>query len=281
VKIAVVGARGQLGAAIVDEFARGHDVSPLGRADLDIRDRSAVAEVIDRITPDLVINCAAYNAVDDAEDNPVEALMLNAFAVRTLAREAARVGAAFVHYSSDFVFDGTAGRPYTEDDQPNPRSVYAVSKRLGEWFAVDGAKAYVLRVESLFGRSPNGPPPKGSLAAILKTLLERGEAKVFEDRTVSPTYILDAALATRQLVESHAPAGWYHCVNSGHCTWLEIARELAHQLGIEPRLKPIRVTDVQLRAARPLYCALSNQKLASIGIVMPAWQDAVRRFVQR
>jgi dTDP-4-dehydrorhamnose reductase len=281
VKVAVVGARGQLGAAIVDEFARGHDVSALGRSDLDIRDASAVVEVITRIAPDLIVNCAAYNAVDDAEESPVEALILNAFAVRTLAREAARLGAAFVHYSSDFVFDGTASRPYTEDDQPNPRSVYAVSKRLGEWFAVDGARAYVLRVESLFGQSPNGPQPKGSPAAILKTMLEGGEATVFEDRTVSPTYILDAARATRQLAESHAPAGLYHCVNSGHCTWLEFARELARQLGIEPRLKPVRMSDVQLRAIRPQYCALSNEKLASIGIVMPTWQDALRRHVQQ
>jgi dTDP-4-dehydrorhamnose reductase len=111
-------------------------------------------------------------------------------------------------------------------------------------------------------------------------MLEGGEATVFEDRTVSPTYVLDAAWATRQLVEAGATPGLYHCVNSGHCTWQEAARELARQLGIEPRLRPVRMSDVRLRAVRPQYCALSNEKLASIGIVMPSWQDGLHRYLK-
>jgi dTDP-4-dehydrorhamnose reductase len=103
------------------------------------------------------------------------------------------------------------------------------------------------------------------------------EATVFEDRTVSPTYVVDAARATRQLVEHDAPIGLYHCVNDGYCTWLEFARELARQAGVEPRLLPVRMADVRLRAERPLYCALSNQKLVSAGVMMPGWQDALRR----
>src|SRR6185436_1075419 len=256
-----------------------HEVTALGRAELDITEASAVDAVMAGLRPEVIVNCAYNGDVDGAEDHPVEALQANAFGVRALARAASASGAALVHYSSDFVFDGTAGRPYTEDDRPNPRSVYAVSKMLGEWFANDAPRAYVLRVESLFGRAPNGPPPKGSAAGILKTLLEGGEPTVFEDRTVSPTYLLDAGRATRQLVEAGAPPGLYHCVNSGHCTWLEFALELARQLGIEPRLKPVRMADVPLRAARPQYCALSNEKLASIGIVMPTWQDAVARYL--
>ena len=279
-RIAVVGARGQLGAAVVDEFLPSHEVTALGRADLDITDDAAVDAAMTRLRPEVIVNCAYNGDVDGAEDHPVEALQVNAFGVRALARAASASGAALVHYSSDFVFDGTAGRPYTEDDRPNPRSVYAVSKMLGEWFAADAPRAYVLRVESLFGRAPNGPPPKGSVAGILKTMLEGGEPAVFEDRTVSPTYVLDAAMATRRLVEAGAAPGVYHCVNSGHCTWLEFARELARQLGIEPRLKPVRMADVPLRAARPQYCALSNEKLASIGIVMPSWQDALQRYLQ-
>jgi len=279
-RIAVVGARGQLGAAVVGEFMPSHEVTALGRADLDITEGAAVDAAMTRLRPEIIVNCAYNGDVDAAEDHPVEALQANAFGVRALARAASASGAALVHYSSDFVFDGTAGRPYTEDDRPNPRSVYAVSKMLGEWFANDAPRAYVLRVESLFGRAPNGPPPKGSVAAILKTMVEGGEPKVFEDRTVSPTYVLDAARATRQLVEAGAASGVYHCVNSGHCTWLEFARELARQLGIEPRLTPVRMADVPLRAARPQYCALSNEKLASIGIVIPSWQDALHRYLK-
>lgn len=279
-RIAVVGARGQLGAAVVDQFIAAHEVTALGRADLDITDGAAVDAVMTRLRPEIIVNCAYNGDVDGAEDHPVEALQANAFGVRALARAASASGAALVHYSSDFVFDGTASRPYTEDDRPNPRSVYAISKMLGEWFASDASRAYVLRVESLFGRAPNGPPSKGSVAGILKTMLAGGEPAVFEDRTVSPTYVLDAARATRQLVEADAPPGVYHCVNSGHCTWLEFGRELARQLGIEPRLKPVRMADVPLRAARPQYCALSNEKLAAIGIVMPTWQDGLHRYLK-
>lgn len=279
-RIAVVGARGQLGAAVVDQFMASHEVTPFGRADLDITDGAAVDAAMTRLRPEVIVNCAYNGDVDGAEDHPVEALQANALGVRALARAASASDATLVHYSSDFVFDGAAGRPYTEDDRPNPRSVYAVSKMLGEWFANDAPRAYVLRVESLFGRAPNGPQPKGSVAGILKTMLEGGEPKVFEDRTVSPTYVLDAAWATRQLVEAGAPSGLYHCVNSGHCTWLEFARELARQLGIEPRLKPVRMADVLLRAARPQYCALSNEKLASMGIVMPTWQNGLHRYLK-
>ncbi|OLB62449.1 MAG: hypothetical protein AUI11_05525, partial [Acidobacteria bacterium 13_2_20CM_2_66_4] len=219
------------------------------------------------------------NDVDGAEDHPIEALNANAFAVRALARAAERLGATLVHYSTDFVFDGTAVRPYSEEDRPNPRSVYATSKLLGDWFAFDAPRAYVLRVESLFGRAPNGPEPRGSVASILNRLMAGESPKVFIDRTISPTYVVDAARATRELVERAAPAGLYHCVNSGACTWFEFARELAHQLGLEAALTPVRTNQVALRAARPLYCALSNEKLRRVGIEMPAWQDAVRRFV--
>ena len=278
-RIAVVGARGQLGAAVVHECSSVHEVTAFARADLDVTDDKAVASAMGRARPQVIINCAAYNDVDAAEDHPVDALNGNAFAVRLLARAASDHGAALVHYSTDFVFDGTASAPYTEEDLPNPRSVYAASKLLGEWFAADAPRAYVLRVESLFGRTPDGQPAKGSVAAILKTIVAGGEPRVFEDRTVSPTYVVDAARATRRLVEASAPAGVYHCVNSGRCTWLEFARELARQLGVDARLIPVRVADVPLRAKRPQYCALSNGKLASLGIVMPTWQDALARYL--
>lgn len=276
--IAVVGARGQLGAAIVQEFARAHDVVSLTHEELDVTRDADVAAAMDRLKPDAIINCTGYNDVDAAEDHPVEALNLNAFAVRALARAAADLDAVLVHFSTDFVFDGTASMPYSEADRPNPRSVYATSKLLGEWFAQDAPKWFVLRVESLFGRAPGGRPAKGSVAGIVKTLAAGGEPRVFEDRTMSPTYIIDAAWATRRLLETHAAYGIYHCVNSGYATWLEFAGELARHLDVEPRFVPTRLRDTPLRAERPLYCALSNEKLTASGIPMPAWQDAVRRY---
>jgi dTDP-4-dehydrorhamnose reductase len=279
-RVAVVGSRGQLGAAVVHECSTAHDVIALTRQDLDVTDDDLVRATMGRIRPDTIINCAGFNDVDVAEDRPVQALNANAFAVRALAQAAADQGATFVHYSTDFVFDGSKSTPYTEDDRPNPRSVYAVSKLLGEWFAADAPRAFVLRVESLFGRAPGAPPAKGSAASLLNAMLAGQEVRVFVDRTVTPTYVIDAARATRQILECGVEPGLYHCVNSDQCTWLEFVRELARHLKLEPRLRPIRLADVTLRAVRPRYCALSNARLASVGIVMPRWRDAVARYLQ-
>ncbi len=278
-RVVVVGARGQLGAAVVREFAAAADVTALAREDLDVTRDADVATAMRRLRPQAIVNCAAYNRVDLAEDRPVEALEVNALAVRALARAAGDHDAVLVHYSTDFVFDGTSPRPYVEADPPNPRSTYAVSKLLGEWFAADAPKSFILRVESLFGRVPGGPA-KGSVAGIVKALLAGEEARVFEDRTITPTYIVDGAWATRRLIETRAPYGIYHCVNSGSATWLELAREIARQLGVAGRLVPVRLKDTPLRAERPLYCAMSNARLASAGIAMPPWQDAIARHVQ-
>src|SRR6185503_5399369 len=214
-RIAVVGARGQLAAAVAHECAPAHEIVALAHADLDVTDDAAVAAAMARIRPDVIVNGAAFNDVDAAEDRPVDALNLNAFAVRALSRAAQARGATLVHYSTDFVFDGRASTPYSETDAPSPRSVYAASKLVGEWFALEAPRGYVLRVESLFGRAPGAGPEKGSVAGILKTLAAGGSPKVFADRTISPTYIPDAARATRRLVETNAPPGLYHCVNSG------------------------------------------------------------------
>lgn len=279
-RIVVTGARGQLGAALIHEFTASHEVTALGHADLDVTDDAAVASAMEVLRPDAILNAAAYNDVDGAEDHPLDALNLNAFAVRALARAAERCSAALIHYSTDFVFDGVGSQPHAEEDRPNPQSVYAASKLLGEWFAADLDRQYVLRVESLFGRAPGGPKPKGSIGAMLRQLVAGEEVRAYEDRTISPTYVCDAARATRELLERAAPAGLYHCVNSGTCTWLELARELARQLGVEGRLVPVRMDEVTLRAQRPKYCALSNQKLAAAGIAMPSWQDALARYVE-
>jgi len=280
-RVTVLGARGQLGAAVVDEFRRaGYEVAAYDRSALDITRADRVVSELARVPPDIVINCVAYNAVDAAEDHPVLALDVNALSVRTLARAAAAHRAVLVHYSSDFVFDGTGTEPYTEDDRPNPQSVYAASKLLGEWFALDAPRAYVLRVESLFGRAPDGPPAKGSVEGIVDAIRAGRTQKVFEDRVVSPTFVPDAARATRGLIEREAPAGLYHCVNSGHATWLEVARETARLMGADGRFEPVRLSEMKLRAQRPVYCALSNRKLAAFGLPMPSWQEALACYLR-
>jgi dTDP-4-dehydrorhamnose reductase len=275
-KVVVVGAAGQLGAAIVHEWSAHADVIGLTRGDLDITDRGAVQECLASARPDVIVNCVAYNQVDAAEDDPTAALRVNMLGVQALAGAAADAGAVFVHYSTDFVFDGLTDRPYMETDPPNPRSVYGVSKRLGEWMAADAPRHYVLRVESLFGRAPNGIN-RGSAASICSRIAADEPVSVFVDRTVSPTHVVDAAAATRAIVERALPHGVYHCVNSGCCTWKEFAEAAGRFLGRQPRLQPITLDSVTLRALRPKFCALSNAKLASLGVTLPDWQDALRR----
>jgi dTDP-4-dehydrorhamnose reductase len=279
-KVLVTGASGLLGAAVVQEFTPHADVAALGHADLDITDDVRVSERIAAEEPDVIVNCAAYNAVDAAQDDPLTALNVNAMGVRALARAATGLDATFIHYSTDFVFDGKTDRPYVESDRPNPQSVYAMSKLLGDWFAADAPRQYVLRVESLFGAVHNGQA-RGSVAGIVTRLQTGDDVPVFVDRTVSPTFVVDAAAATRTVIERALPPGLYHCVNSGRCTWLDFAQEAARLLGKPARLIPITLESVSLRAPRPKYGALSNAALARHGVTLPSWEDALRRALER
>ena len=226
-----------------------------------------------------MINCAAFNDVDGAESAPVAALAVNAFAPRNLARAAHDSGAVLVHYSTDFVFDGRASQPYDEMATPSPQSTYAASKLFGEWFALDAPRAYVLRVESLFGAADGWTGRVGTLDNIMAGIEAGRDVRVFTDRVVSPSYVPDIAAATRHLVLTRAAPGLYHCVNSGQATWYEVAQAAAQFLGASPTLVPVCVNDVQLKARRPQFCALSNQKLAAAGFAMPSWQDALRRWL--
>jgi dTDP-4-dehydrorhamnose reductase len=280
-KILITGARGQLGLVVAREFARGHVVVPLAMADLDVTDHAAVMARVVAERPDVIVNCAAWNDVDGAEERPLEALKVNSLAVGSLSRAASEQGAILVHYSTDFVFDGAPrDRPYTEDDLPQPQSVYASSKLLGDWFAMETPRHYVLRVESLFGASAEENfCGRSSVDRIIDTLAAGGAARVFTDRIVSPSYVVDVTLATRQLVERGAPFGLYHSVNTGSCTWYELAQEVARYLPGAGTLVPVSVDEVRLRASRPRFAALSNAKLASAGVVMPTWQQAVARYL--
>jgi dTDP-4-dehydrorhamnose reductase len=279
-RVLVTGADGQLAHSIVRAFAPS-DVVPLDRRALDITDPAAVARVVADASPDVIVNCAAFNDVDGAEDRPEQALAVNAFAVRSLALAAERAGAVLVHYSTDFVFDGRrTAEPYTEQDAPAPRSTYASSKLMGEWFALDAPRAFVLRVESLFGSPAGWTGRRGTLDAIVAGLQAGREVRVFTDRVVSPSHTPDIAAATRHLIEHDAAVGLYHCVNDGQATWEQVAREAARVLGVEPILQLTTSDQVAMKAARPTYCALSPRKLAAVGFTMPSWQDALGRWLR-
>jgi dTDP-4-dehydrorhamnose reductase len=274
-RVLVTGAAGQLGSTVVARLGGRTDVRPFTRQQLDIADEPAVRDALRTARPDVVINCAAYNDVDGAEDSAEQALAANAMGVLVLARTAAEAGAVLVHYSSDFVFDGQTSQPYVESEVPRPISTYGASKLVGEWFAAENQSAYVLRVESLFG----GHPAKSSVDKILTAIRSDQPVRVFANRTVTPSYVDDVADATERLLTARLPFGVYHCVNSGVATWLGVAQEAKRLLNRQAEIVPVSVTEVKFRAARPQYCALSNQKLRDAGIVMPTWQDALARHV--
>lgn len=275
--VLVVGAGGQLGEAMAEGLSARHEVVARTRAELDVTSPAAVDEVVADIGPDVIVNCAAWTDVDGAETHPVEALAANAWGPRALARAAIDHDATLVHFSTDFVFDGETDRPYTELDAPNPRGTYAASKLLGEWFAAAVPRHYVLRVESLFG----GSRARSSVDRLLDGLLDGREVRAFQDRVVSPTFVEDAVAATDALLTRGAPAGLYHCVNSGWATWMDVAGQLAQVVGRgRDRIVPIRQADLALRAARPRFAALDNTKLQAAALPMPPWQDAVERYVR-
>lgn len=275
-KVLVVGAAGQLGQAIVTQFGSQHAVTAWTRADVDVTSHRELRERILKLAPAAVINCSGYNHVDQAEQDQETAFSVNAFAVRTMARAAMELGAVLVQYSSDFVFSGTATTPYTESDRPEPQSAYAQSKLVGEWMAADAPRHYVIRVESLFG----GPKRRSSIDRIVDAVRAGDAAPVFVDRVVSPSFVNDVVGASAHLLRTLPAFGVYHCVNSGHATWFAVGREIARLLGkTERALTPVQVRDVPLPAARPVFAALNNAKLARTGFVMPSWQDAIARHL--
>lgn len=274
-RIVVVGAGGQLGQALLNEMRKpGHEVVALTRAALDLTQRAVVLEKLAKLRPEVVVNASAYG-VEASEDDPKAALAVNAFAVRTLADAARAAGAALVQFSSDFVFDGTATAPYRETDRPNPLSVYGATKLLGEIYAAGAPRHYVIRVESLFG-------VPGGTGTIEKMIAEARQGRTitsFYDRKVSPAHVDDVAAATRRLVEKKAPSGIWHCVNSGFTTWHELALEVVRLTGSQSNVIPSSIERSGLRATRPLFSALSNEKLANAGIDLAPWQSALARAV--
>ena len=273
-KLLVVGATGQLGSAVVESCA---DLEVVGcsHTDLDVTDHRSVARVLADQRPDVVVNCSAFNDVDAAEHAAACALAVNTFGVGALARHAAAVGARLVHYSTDFVFDGRGDHTYTEDDAPSPQSVYAASKLMGEWLAQEASRSLVFRVESLFG----GPRPRSSVDRIVEGLDAGREVHAFVDRTISPSYVHDVAAATRAALEAEIPPGLYHCVNAGRTTWYALAVEAARLLGSSSTIVPTPVEAIAGRAPRPTCSPLSAAKLARLGITLPPWQDALRRYI--
>jgi dTDP-4-dehydrorhamnose reductase len=279
-KAVVFGNRGQLGVELCRELAgRGYQVEGFDRAEVDITDRERVEECLARIDPEVVVNAAAHNQVDVAEEEPQAAFLVNALAVRNIALGCRQVNARLVHYSTDYVFDGMAGRPYTEEDKPHPLGAYAVSKLAGELYA----QAYIdspliIRTSGVYG--PGGlHTARGNFIEFMLRLAASGRPiRVVEDHFASPTYAPLLAARTVDLVESDQ-RGIVHIGGGTAISWFNFARVIFECAGLRPALQPTNEREYRTAARRPKYSALSNAKMEKLGLEpMPPPDIAVRSY---
>lgn len=279
----MLGAGGQLGAAMTREFNAdaGATLVALTHREADVTDPSLTESVL-RLRPDVIINCAAWNDVDGAELDPAGAHRINVAGVQRLAEVATTCSATLVHYSSDFVFDGRKAGGYTEEDLAAPLNEYGRSKLAGEHEASRVPRHFILRLSSVFGGRPGeGAAGRVTIDRIVAAIVNGQDVRAFVDRTVTPSYTVDVARATRVMIGAATPSGIYHCVNGEATTWYELAGFVAKTLGVEGRIQPMHVAEVASGAPRPTFCALSNAKLGRSGVSMPDWRDALVRHLER
>jgi dTDP-4-dehydrorhamnose reductase len=272
--ILLAGAGGQLGRDLQPAL-RGAQLHPFDHHQLDIADARAVNAAVDRVHPDWIINAAAFNDVDGAEQAPDQAFAVNAAGAGNLADAAARIGAAVVHISTDYVFDGAKGSPYTEDDRPNPLSVYARTKYEGEQRVLaSGASACVLRTAWLYGWRG-----KNFVKAILAAAERGGPLRVVADQVGSPTATRDLSEAIAGLIgQGGGPAGrgLFHVVNSGACSRFEFAKAI---VGGRVEVQPITTAEAARVAPRPKFSALTSTRWPGTGLpALSSWEVALERF---
>jgi dTDP-4-dehydrorhamnose reductase len=284
-RVALFGSRGQLGVELKAAFsARGYEVSCFERSTVDITDGAAVERSVAGVDPAVVLNAAAYNQVDVAEKEPLAAFQVNALAVRNLAVACRNSDAQLVHFSTDYVFDGQAGRAYREEDPPHPLGAYAVSKLAGELYA----RAYldtplIIRTSGVFG--PGGlETARGNFVELMLRLASQNTTqntpiRVVEDHVASPTYAPALAARTADLVERGAH-GTFHIGGGTPISWFDWAAKIFAAAGLNPPLKPTNEREFRTAARRPKYSALSNAKMEGLGITpMPSLDAAIREYL--
>jgi len=280
--VVVFGAAGQLGVELVRVLTqRGYSVHPFNRASVDITNLPLLEQTLAALDPQAVINAAAYNQVDVAEQEPQAAYSANGLGVRNLALACRQMDALLVHFSTDYVFDGQLGRPYVEDDRPHPLGAYAVSKLAGELYA----QAYldnplILRTSGVYG--PGGlKTARGNFVELMLRLANSGQPiRVVEDHVASPTYAPALAECTVNLMES-PHRGVFHAGGGEAISWFEFARKIFAAAGLTPELRPTNEREYRTAARRPKFSALANARLAACGIPpMPSVDDALAAYMK-
>lgn len=280
-RVAIVGARGQLGTAL--QTCLQAEVLPLDHAEIEITDAASVDRALSSVSPDCVVNAAAYNFVDRAEDEPSVAYEVNAVGPRHLAHWCDKAGATFVHVSSDYVFGFDTARhsPYTEVDIPGPTSAYAVSKLAGEYFVQSALrKHFIVRTCGLYGAAAS--EGKGNFVkTILRLATQRKELTIVNDQRCTPSYAVDVAQAIAGLISTKA-FGLYHVTNAGSASWYEFASEIVRLAKLGVHVRPITSAEYPQKARRPAYSVLDCSKLfATTGSRLPSWEDGLARYLRQ
>lgn len=280
--VVVFGAAGQLGVELVRVLKeRGYTVHPFNRASVDITNPSLLEQTLGPLDPSAVINAAAYNQVDVAEQEPQAAYAANGLGVRNLAVACRQMDALLVHFSTDYVFDGQLGRAYMEDDRTHPLGAYAVSKLAGELYA----QAYlenplVIRTSGVFG--PGGlRTARGNFVELMLRLAQSGQPiRVVEDHVASPTYAPALAAVTIDLMES-PHRGVFHAGGGEAISWFDFAKKIFQAAGLTPELRPTNEREYRTAARRPKYSALANARLAASGLApMPPLDEALAAYMK-
>ncbi|MCS6860856.1 MAG: dTDP-4-dehydrorhamnose reductase [Abditibacteriales bacterium] len=284
--VVIIGATGQLGHELTKTFASGascsaNTVVALRRAELDITDADAVREHIVGLRPDVVFNAAAYNTVDKAESEIAMAFAVNAFGPRNLALACRACGAALVHVSTNYVFDGRKSEPYEVDDLPAPLSVYGASKLAGEHLVrLTHERSYIIRTSAVFGIAGRQRATGNFVESMLRRAQQQSEVRVVNDQTISPTYAVDLATVIKAIVEKGA-YGTYHVTNSGACTWFEFCRTVFDRAGVTTPLHPVSTEEFAAPARRPRYSVLSHASLHALGLpALRHWQEALAAYFE-
>ncbi|MBE9536961.1 MAG: dTDP-4-dehydrorhamnose reductase [Proteobacteria bacterium] len=278
----VAGARSMLASDLIPLLEQKGEVRCGSRPDFDIADLDKVDKNLKAYMPDIVINCAAYTAVDKAESDKETAFKTNREGSENLARACREIGAKLVHISTDFVFDGENNQPYTEDDATNPIAIYGVSKLAGEISIKNTTDNYlIVRTSWLYGKNGNN-----FVKTILRLASERDKLGIVYDQTGTPTYTKDLAEGIINLIENKA-SGIYHFSNEGVCSWYDFAHEIigvAEEMGEKFKLKklrPILTEDYPTPAKRPVYSVLDKAKYKeTTSQEIPHWRDGLKLYLE-
>lgn len=279
-RVALIGASGQLGTDLQKALS-GWDLVALNHSEIEICDFKRVREVLSRANPQVVINTAAFNRVDDCEDDPAGAFLVNALGPRNLARISSERECHIVHVSTDYVFGGEQAIPYAESDSPNPLSVYGVSKLAGECFVRNICPKHLLvRTSGLYGVAGSRSKGGNFVDTMIRLAGEGRPIRVVDDQVLTPTYTADLAAKLKELIDLRV-VGTYHVTNSGQCSWYEFAATIFDFLGLDPELSPAASESLGAKARRPAYSVLEHRGLKACGIESPrVWTDALRAYLR-